>query len=138
MIWLVCALGVVLLAFFAFCGFKQTCRGVYFVLKAAVFKSLEYFLRSLVAVWNISIYFWTGFFLITLFIEVYVSSPVSKLVWFGFIIIYGGLFVYKFVYNFRDEDDRDFVRMTLAQLEHKLCFNNKKLSLYPDDYHWED
>ena len=115
---------------------KKFFFGLYYVLKAAVFKLMEYILRGFVAVIGIGSCFWGIFCVTLLFIEVFVPKPEFKLVMLYFLMIYGLLFIYKFGNNFRDEDDRDFVRMLLARLEHKLCFENPDLSIYPNDWHW--
>lgn len=138
MIWCAYALGIILLVFSFLYGFKKTGLGIYFCLKATIFKIVEYVVRSLIAVLSISVYFWASFCIIALFIEVFVASPTCKFVWLSFLVIYGIMLFYKFVYNFRDEDDRDLVRMNLAQLEHQLCFKNRELSIYPNDWHWMD
>ena len=115
---------------------KKFIFGVYYVLKAAVFKFVEYMLRSFLAIIGIGSCFWGIFCVVLLFIEVFVPLPEYKLVMLFFLMGYGILFMYKFGNNFRDDDDRDFVRMMLARLEHKLCFDNPDLSIYPQDWHW--
>ncbi|MBQ7633413.1 MAG: hypothetical protein IJS88_04800 [Alphaproteobacteria bacterium] len=110
--------------------------GLYFVLKAVIFKFVEYLLRSFIAVIGIGIRFCVIFCIMLLFIEVFVPLPRFKPIMLSFLTIYGVLFMYRFIRNFYDKDDRDFVRMLLAQPEHKLCFKNQKLSIYPYDWHW--
>ncbi len=110
--------------------------GLYFVLKAAIFKFVEYLLRSFIAVIGISSRFWGIFCIMLLFIEVFVPLPRFKPIMLSFLMIYGILFMYKFIRNFCDKDDCDFVRMLLARQEHKMCFKNQKLSIYPHDWHW--
>lgn len=115
---------------------KKIVFGIYYVLKAAVFKLIEYLLRALIAILRLGFNFWGAFCVILLFVEVFIPQPTFKFALLCHILIFGWLFIYNFIRNFYDEDDRDYVCMVLARVEHRLCFANPQLSVYPDDWHW--
>lgn len=123
----------------AFCfGFQKTCLSVYYVVKYAVFKTIEFFTRVVLAAFGINSYIWMSWTVLVLLTVCWGNHGT-----FGFVLLtlnglFGWLVIMLIVRNFRDEFDRDMIRMILARLEHKLCFKNKKLSMYPDDWHWLD
>lgn len=136
MVNIIVILGVMLVV----CAFlfspKKTMQKVYYALKYALFKPIEWLIRAVFALLQIKIYVWGSFCVLCMLMEMMLPEHKFKFVFFVLIMIYGWLILILFIRNFRDESDRDFVRMTLAQLEHKMCFKNQKLSMYPHDWHW--
>ena len=127
----VCAL---LFAYVYMFGLKKT----YYILKYAFFKPIEWLMRILIALFGVSFYVWTGFFTLCCLFDVCKPEHGFRFAWMMSIFIYAWVIMLLLIRNFQDDDDRDLVRMLLAQIEHRLCFKNPKLSMYPNDWHWFD
>lgn len=117
-------------------GFKKTVFNTYYALKYVLFKPLEWLARLILAMVQISVYVWASWALLLIVAEILMSEPEAFFVMFLLLMVYGWFVLLLIWRNFHDEDDKDCVRMMLAQLEHKLCFKNPKLSMYPNDWHW--
>ena len=133
---------VTLIALFFLCAFyfgpKKTAFKTYYALKYVLFKPIEWLIRLIIALLQINVYVWCCLILAEFLAELIVPKQDFGQVMVLLIIIYVWLVLMLVIRNLRDEDDRDFVRMMLAQLEHKLCFHNRNLSMYPHDWHWFD
>lgn len=133
---------VTLMALFFVCAFyfgpKKTAFKTYYALKYVMFKPVEWLARLLLALVQINFYIWVCWALLTLLAELIMPEQSVRFAIFLILLVYAWLILLLVIRNFRDEDDKDFVRMMLAQLEHKLCFRNQKLSMYPHDWHWFD
>lgn len=119
-------------------GPKKTILTAYYALKYALFKPVEWLLRLFIAIIRIKGYIGAGWAVSVLLTMSVLPEQNVRLFFFLLTLFLSWLVVMQAIRNFRDEDDRDDVRMLLAQLEHKLCFKNQKLSMYPDDWHWLD
>ena len=129
---------VTLFAILVFCAFWVGPTRVYCALKYAFFKPIEWLLRAFIALTFISYYVWFGFGLLILTFFMFDPQQNIRFWWMVVMFVYVWLIAILAVRNFQDKDDRDFVRMLLSQIEHKLCFGDSKISLYPDDWPWFD
>lgn len=135
---IIVTLGALLFACAYLFGPKKTVFKTYYILKYALFKPVEWLMRLIIALCGINSYVWMSWGVLMLLATIELPEQNSKFVVFMLLLLYGWLILSLVICNFCDEDDRDFIRMTLAQFEHKLCFKNKQLSMYPDDWHWID
>lgn len=129
---------VTLFAVLVFCAFWFGPTRTYYVLKYAFFKPIEWMSRAFIALTFINYYVWLGFGLLIFAFVLVDPQQNIRFWWMTALFVYVWLIAILAVRNFRDKDDRDFVRMLLARVEHKFCFGNSKLSIYPDDWPWFD
>ena len=133
---------VSLMAFLFICAYmfgpKKTILTAYYALKYALFKPVEWLLRLFIAMVRIDCRIWIVWVATVLFLISFLSNQDVRFALFILAMLLSQLILLLMIRNFGDEDDRDFVRMLLAQLEHGLCFRKRKLSMYPDDWHWLD
>ena len=129
---------VTLFAVLVFCAFWFGPTRVYLVLKYAFFKPIEWLLRVLIALISVNHYVWLGLVALVLISMIFDLRQSLEFMLMLVMFIYVWLIVILAVRKFRDKDDRDFVRMLLARVEHKFCFGNSKISMYPDDWPWFD
>lgn len=135
---IIVTLGALFIACAYLFGPKKTVFKTYYALKYVLFKPVEWFIRLLIAIVRINGYVWAGW-VVSALLTVSVSPEQNvRLFFFMLTLFLSWLVIMLVIRNFRDEDDRDDVRMLLAQLEHMLCFKNQKLSMYPHDWHWFD
>lgn len=119
-------------------GMYKTFSKVYCALKYVFFKPIEWVIRLIVALVRINVYLLGSLGLLALGVIFILPDHVFGITAVFMLLILGWAVLVLLIRNFRDEDDRDFIRMLLARAEHKLCFKDKKLSLYPDDWYWEN
>lgn len=131
---IIVTLGALLFAYAYMSGLKKT----YYALKYMLFKPIEWLMRTVIALFGINVFVWTGFFVLLCLFDLCRPEREIGTVWMFGMLVYAWVIVLLIYRNLKDEDDRDLVRMLLAQVEHRLCFNNRKLSMYPDDWHWYD
>lgn len=129
---------VTLFAVLVFCAFWFGPTRVYLVLKYAFFKPIEWLLRAFIALISVNHYVWLGLVALVLISMIFDLRQSLEFMLMLVMFIYVWLIAILAVRNFRDKDDRDFVRMLLARVEHKFCFGNSKISMYPDDWPWFD
>ena len=134
--WVFIAVLLMLIAAFCCFGIKKTITVIYCVLKGAVFKTIEFFLRLLIAFARVNSHLLLSFVIVILLSNLFMPERTLGFVLLVLDIIFGWLILMLTIRNYGDEDDRDLIRMHLARWEHKLCFNRKDLSIYPNDWHW--
>jgi hypothetical protein len=131
-------LAIFLLLLTALCcfGAKNTGLGIYYLAKGAVIKPLEYTACLVLALIRVNYYVWMSWCLLFVLAELFLPAQQFKLALWVLFSAYGWLLVMLVYRNICDEMLRDDVRVAFARIERKLCFNNQKLTLYPDE--WSD
>ena len=129
-------LSVFLLFVLAMCcfGVKNTGLGVYYLAKGAVIKPLEYIICLVAALMRVNFFVWMSWFVLLLSAKIYLPEQHSKFAVFLLFGAYGWLLVMLIYRNISDDELRDGVRVTFARIERKMCFNNPKLTLYPEKW----
>lgn len=129
-------LAILLLFVMAICcfGIKKAGMGGYYLLKGAIIKPLEYASCLVLALFRISSYVWMSWGLLIVCANLFLPEKQFRVSVLILLAAFGWFIVVKTYYNLKDELLRDDVRAVFSRIEHKLCFNNQKLTLYPEEW----